>query len=112
MRTPRTVFSLLLLSLAFCPLAYVDSSPGDPVAVKRPAIPRHYPHIRIAMLAYHGNPMGSFETELLRNSVDLVIPNETVMKHIRQVAPDTAQLIYTNTSNLYLDLLTDWLDFA
>jgi hypothetical protein len=85
---------------------------GDAPVAKRPAIPRHYPHIRLAMLAYHGNPMGPFEDELLRKSVDLVIPNETVMKHIHQVAPGTPQLIYTNASNLYLDLLTDWLDFA
>src|ERR1700726_1767790 len=100
MRTPRTV-SWLLLALLI-PLPRGDSFPGEPVPVKRPALPRHYPHIRIAMLAYHGNPMGPFEDELLRKSVDLVIPNETVMQHVRRVAPATPQLIYTNASNLYL----------
>jgi hypothetical protein len=110
MRPSRTFFWPLIALVILLPRG--ASYPGDPVPVKRPAIPRHYPHIRIALLAYHGNPMGPFEDELLRKSVDLVIPNETVMKHIRQVAPDTPQLIYTNTSNLYLDLLTDWLDFA
>ena len=28
------------------------------------------------------------------------------------MAPNTPQLIYTNTSSLYLDLLTDWLNYA
>jgi hypothetical protein len=78
----------------------------------RPEIPRHYPHIRIAMLAYWGNPMGSFEDKLLRNSVDLVVPHTQFLKHINAVAPKTPQLIYTNTSNLYLDLLTEWASYA
>src|SRR5262249_62009706 len=30
----------------------------------------------------------------------------------RTVAPNTPQLIYTNTSNLYMELLTDWLAYA
>jgi hypothetical protein len=81
-------------------------------ALPRPVIPRHYPHIRIAMLAYAGNPMGAFEDRLLRESVDLVVPNVSYLKHIHAVAPKTPQLIYTNTSNLYLDLLTDWLQYA
>src|SRR5262249_35738633 len=75
-------------------------------------IPRHYPHIRIALLAYGGNPMGAFEDKLLKESVDLVVPHFTYLKHIHAVAPDTPALIYTNTSNLYLELLTDWLTFA
>src|SRR5262249_27857888 len=36
---------------------------------------RHYPHIRVAMLAYTGTPVGTFESKLLRESVDLIIPN-------------------------------------
>jgi hypothetical protein len=78
----------------------------------RPVIPRHYPHIRIAMLAYYGNPMSDFEDGLLKESVDLVIPNPAYLKHINEVAPKTPQLIYTNTSNLYLELLMSWLMFA
>ncbi len=78
----------------------------------RPALPRHHPHIRLALLAYAGNPMGSFEDRLLREHVDLVISNPRYLKHIQSVAPQTPQLIYTNTSNLYLDLLLDWLTYA
>jgi hypothetical protein len=80
--------------------------------MRRPALPRHYPHIRIAMLAYGGNPMGAFEDELMRTSVDLVVPDLAYVKHLHEIAPRTPQLIYTNTSNLYLDLYTDWLAFA
>jgi hypothetical protein len=78
----------------------------------RPTIPRHYPHIRLAMLAYSGNPMGAFEDKLLRESVDLVVPNVGYMRHIKAVAPKTPQLVYTNTSNLYLELLMSWLSYA
>src|SRR5262249_50277142 len=85
-----------------------QTASGPPVKpLPRPTIPRHYPHIRIAMLAYSGNPMGAFEDNLLRNSVDLVVPNDRYMKHIAAVAPKTLQITYTNTSNLYLHLLTD-----
>jgi hypothetical protein len=85
---------------------------GKAADVPRPDVPRHYGHIRIAMLAYYGTPMGAFEDDLLRNSVDLVVPSESLMKHIHDVAPKTPQLVYTNTSTLYLDLLTDWLAYA
>src|SRR5262249_22784128 len=68
-------------------------------------------HIRIALLAFSGNPMGAFEERLLRESVDLVVPNAAYLEHIHAVAPDTPQLLYTNTSNLYLELLTDWLGY-
>jgi hypothetical protein len=83
-----------------------------PSPVPRPDIPRHYPHIRIALLAYAGNPMGPFEDKLLKESVDVVVPEAHYMKHIHDVAPNTPQMLYTNTSNLYLELLTDWLNFA
>jgi hypothetical protein len=92
---------------AEAPIVKVDAPP-----VQRPDVPRHYPHIRIALLAYHGNPMGAFEDRLLRDSVDLVVPDERYLEHIRKVAPNTPSLIYTNTSSLYLDLLTDWLAYA
>jgi len=77
-----------------------------------PAIPRHYSHIRIAALAYSGNPMGTFEKQLLQSSIDLVVPNTRYLGTIQQTAPGTPQLIYSNVSNLYLDLLTDWLSYA
>jgi hypothetical protein len=96
--------------------AVADTAPAPAeekvIPLPRPDIPRHFKHIRVAMLAYSGNPMGAFEDRLLRKGVDLVVPNARYMKHIKAVAPKTPQLIYTNTSNLYLDLLTDWLAFA
>jgi hypothetical protein len=82
------------------------------VVIGRPVIPRHYSHIRIAMLAYAGNPMGPLEDQLLKESVDLVIPSDRYLEHIHSVAPSTPQLVYVNTSSLYLDLLTDWLTYA
>jgi hypothetical protein len=64
------------------------------------------------MLAYAGTPMGSFEDQLLRESVDLVIPHRAFLKRIHAVAPNTPQLLYTNVSSVYLDLLLDWLTHA
>ncbi|MBX9627011.1 MAG: hypothetical protein K2X82_24630 [Gemmataceae bacterium] len=78
----------------------------------KPTIPRHYTHIRVAALAYSGNPMGELERDLLKNSIDLVIPNPQFLGTIDGVSPDTPQLIYTNVSNLYQGLLTDWLAYA
>lgn len=77
-----------------------------------PTIPRHYSHIRIAALAYSGNPMGAFEKQLLQTSIDLVVPNPRYLGTIQQTSPDTPQLIYSNASNIYLELLTDWLKYA
>jgi hypothetical protein len=80
--------------------------------IPTPTIPRHYTHIRIAELAYGGNPMGSFEQNLIRNSVDLVVPNTQYLSTINAVSPNTPQLIYSNVSNLYGGILTDWLSYA
>jgi hypothetical protein len=88
----------------------IDNEDSDPL--DRPDIPRHYSHIRVAQLAYSGTPMGDFEKNLLRNSVDLVIPNPQYLSTINATSPDTPQLIYSNVSNLYQGLLTDWLTFA
>src|SRR5260370_39176899 len=72
----------------------------------------HYSHIRVAELAYTGTPVGTFEKDLLKNSMDLVVPAVGLLDQIDAVAPTTPQLIYTNVSNIYLNLLTDWLNFA
>ena len=88
----------------------VNNPNADPLPL--PTVPQHYPNIRIAELAYTGNPMGPFEQQLLKNSVDLVIPNPQYLSTIQQSAPDTPQLIYSNVSNLYQGLLTDWLAYA
>jgi hypothetical protein len=84
----------------------------SPAARSMAVLPRHYPHIRLAALAYNGNPMGPAELEQLRSSIDLVVPNVRYLPTIAAVAPKTPQLVYSNVSNLYLDLLTDWLTFA
>lgn len=78
-----------------------------------PNIPKHYTHIRVAQLAYSGTPINnSFEQNLLKNSIDLVVPNTSLMGSIQSAAPDTPQLLYSNVSNLYQGLLTDWLNYA
>jgi hypothetical protein len=87
-------------------------APGLAPSPAGSSIPRHYAHIRIAQLAYGGTPLGRFEEQLLRNSVDLVIANPAYLARINAVAPRTPQLLYTNLSSLYLDLLTDWLNYA
>lgn len=81
-------------------------------SVPVPTIPRHYPHIRIAMLAYSGTPFTDFESRLLRESVDLVIPKPQYLGLIDSRAPDTPQLIYTNISNIYGTLLNEWFAYA
>jgi hypothetical protein len=77
-----------------------------------PAPVQHYSYIRVAELAYSGLQLGSFEKNLLQNSVDLVVPATGLLTPIYAVAPATPQLIYTNLSNIYLSLLTDWLNYA
>jgi hypothetical protein len=75
-------------------------------------LPRHYTHIRIAELAYGGTPLDATALDLLRHSVDLVIPNPGYLSTIHVIAPHTPQLLYTNVSTLYQTLLTDWLNYA
>ncbi|MBY0459798.1 MAG: hypothetical protein K2V38_20960, partial [Gemmataceae bacterium] len=93
-------------------LALTVANPNmDPLPV--PTVPRKYSHIRIAQLAYTGTPIsGAFEQNLLQNSVDLVVPNPQYLSTIQSAAPDTPQLIYSNVSNLYQGLLSDWLQYA
>lgn len=73
---------------------------------------RNYSHIRVAMLAYSGTPLTDFERGLLKNSVDLLIPNVQYLERYNTVSPGVPQLIYSNLSNIYLDLYTDWLTYA
>ena len=89
----------------------VSNSNQNPLP--KPSIPRHYSHIRIAELAYGGTPVGNaFEQTLLRNSVDVVVPNPQYLDTIQSAAPNTPQLVYSNVSNLYEALLGDWIDYA
>ncbi len=78
----------------------------------RPNFPRKLPNIRIAQLAYDGNPLGAFEQARLKDSVDLVIPNPKYLSAIDAASPATPQAIYSNISNLYQGLLTNWLGYA
>jgi hypothetical protein len=78
----------------------------------RPTGVRKYQHIRLAQLAYSGNPMGQYERELAKNSLDLIVPNAVYLNTLEGAAPDTPKVIYTNVSNLYGRLLTDWFAFA
>src|SRR5262249_44800084 len=84
----------------------------EPSPAGLPPVPRHYRHVRIAELAYSGTPIGDFEQGLLRNSIDLVVPNTAYLDQIHAVAPNTPQFIYSNASNVYRELLTDWLNYA
>ena len=77
-----------------------------------PAIPQHYSYIRIAQLAFDGTPLDSTATQLLQHSVDLVVSGLSELGPIAAIAPSTPQLIYTNTSSLYQDLLTAWMNYA
>lgn len=77
-----------------------------------PTVPRKFTHIRVAQLAYYGNPMGAVEQKLLRDGVDLVVPNLDYVDDINRISPNTPSLVYTNVSNVYLGLLTDWLAYA
>jgi hypothetical protein len=103
---PAPTFTAAAATSAFSAAAATSASPASPSTV------RHYSYIRVAELAYNGLQLGSFEKGLLKNSVDLVIPTTGLLTQIDPIAPTTPQLIYTNVSNIYLDLLTDWLDYA
>src|SRR5262249_9023283 len=68
---------------------------------------------RIAQLAYGPNQIGSFEQNLLKNSVDLVVTQGgPTASLVSGVAPGTTQLLYTNVSSVYGRLLTNWLAYA
>jgi hypothetical protein len=77
-----------------------------------PAVPRHYDWIRLANLAYYGTPLDGTAQSLLRNSVDLVIPNVDYLDDVAALSPGTPQFIYTNVSNIYQGLITDWGAYA
>ena len=93
-------------------LTFAVNNPNPTPPPVRPTIPRHFDHIRIAALAYDGNPLGSFEQQKLKTAVDVVIPNPKYLSAINAASPGTPQLVYTNLSNLYGGLLADWLNYA
>ena len=85
---------------------------GESPGAFLPMVPRTYDWIRVANLAYHGTPIGPIEESLLRAGVDLVIPNVQFLEQIEAISPGKPQFLYTNLSNIYLGLLTDWNEFA
>ncbi|HJZ54313.1 MAG TPA: hypothetical protein VKE74_05115, partial [Gemmataceae bacterium] len=86
--------------------------PPGPSNPALPSVPRNLDWIRLANLAYYGTPLGSMEAGLLRDAIDLVIPNIQYLDDIAKVSPTTPQFVYTNVSNIYLGLYTDWLAYA
>lgn len=88
---------------------------NDFTPLPQPNIPQHLPTIRLTGLAYNG---GSAQLDpsiiaLLQNSVDLVVEDTTAyVDQVNAAAPNTPQLLYTNVSSLYKNLLTDWLQYA
>jgi hypothetical protein len=88
------------------------TSPPVPANPALPKVERNYEWIRLAALAYHGTPMTAYEQALLKNSIDLVIPNIAFLDQIAKISPNTPQMVYTNLSNIYGSLLTDWLAYA
>jgi hypothetical protein len=93
-----------------------NSGPPIPVtgggSTTLPTVPQHLAWIRLAELAYYGTPLNATEQAMLRSAVDLVIPNAVYMSQIASVSPATPQFVYSNVSNIYLSLLTDWLQYA
>jgi hypothetical protein len=87
-------------------------STQNDTTLPRPVIPQHNPDIRVAELAYVGTPLDATTTQLLQNNADLVVSAAGLLGSIHALAPNTPQLIYTNFSNLYQDLLPDWLTYA
>jgi hypothetical protein len=85
---------------------------ASPTVVNPITITQHYADIGIAQLAYDGTPLDSTLTQQLQQSVDLTVSGLTNLAPIAAIAPATPQLIYTNVSNIYLSLLTNWLNYA
>jgi hypothetical protein len=89
----------------------VPPTPGPSASL--PVVPRNFNHIRVAVLAYYGSPVSNdYEQSLIRNGMDVVVPNLNLVDEVAAANSKTPQLVYTNVSNVYLGLLTDWLAYA
>jgi hypothetical protein len=90
--------------------------PVVPHTVPPPASPaptgQNYSHIRLAQLAYESTAVGNFEKQLAANSIDLIVPNPKFLEGFESVAADSAKYLYSNASNLYLNLLSGWIAHA
>ncbi len=110
-------------SVWFDDFAIRPSSGGGPVPpvvaptevpdpTPRTDIAHKYTYIRLAQLAYSGNPVGQFEKDLAANSLDLIVPNPQYLQAFEAAAPSAQKVIYTNLSNIYGSLLSDWNAYA
>jgi hypothetical protein len=88
----------------------VSSAP--PALPPIPPIPQHNPSARVAFFAFNGTPIDALAQQVIKNNADLIVAAPVYLPQIHQLAPNTPLLVYTNLSNVYLDLLTDWLSFA
>lgn len=73
---------------------------------------RKFEHIRIAQLAYSGQNVGSVDQYLFRETVDLVVAHPSFLNTLENASAETSKTIYSNLSNIYENLLIDWLDYA
>jgi hypothetical protein len=93
-------------------LTFTVANPNPTPPPARPDLAAHRDWIRIAQLAYSGTPIDAFTIDKLKNDVDLIIPNPQYLSAVDAASPNTPQIIYSNVSNLYQGLLTNWLDYA
>lgn len=93
-------------------LASTSVTTSNNTTITLPSFPRHQSNIGIAELAYKGDDGAPYDDTMLQNNVDVVIPDTSFLSGIESVAPNTPQLIYTNVSNIYTYLLTNWLNYA
>jgi hypothetical protein len=75
--------------------------------------PQKYPWIRISEFAYNGWPLDSTAQSLLSShAIDLIVSDTFNQSAIATLSPNTPELVYTNLSNIYQNLLTNWLHYA
>jgi Hypothetical glycosyl hydrolase family 15 len=120
---PPVVVPPVVVSPPVVPPVVVSPPVVPPVVVPPvapPSIPpvsptptgQNYSHIRLAQLAYDSTNVGNFEKQLAANSIDLIVPNPKFLGTFEEVASDSAKFIYSNASNLYLNLLSSWIAYA
>lgn len=87
---------------------------NDFTPLSQPNIPRHNPDLGLTDIVYYGGSaqLAPSDIPLLQNVVDSVIDDPIYLSQINAVAPNTPQLIYTNVSSLYQNLLTSWDAYA
>jgi hypothetical protein len=77
-----------------------------------PAVPRHYGHIRVALVGYGNQAVRPEAAGLLKNSVDLVIGSKDYVPQIRAVAPTTPVALYINFTQLNAEMQASWAAYA